>query len=116
MVCTALTNPIYLIVDGLDEVRYGPPRVAVLRFLQLLVDLDSHHVSVFITSRSEPDILDHFASFRAWLSIPVNQYAIADDIKRYVQQQLDRFPDPQRASAETKALITRKLCRDDNYM
>ncbi|KAK6365835.1 hypothetical protein LTR64_008671 [Lithohypha guttulata] len=111
-----LKEPLYLVLDGLDEVGYGPQRAEVVQLTQQLVALRQPQLHIFLTSRSEADILGYFEESEGWISLPADHYKISGDIKIYVEQELCRYPDLKRLPSNTKEMIRKRLCRRDNIM
>ena len=105
-----------MILDGIDEIPFGPPRTVVLTFMQKLVSKRLSHLHLLVTSRPEHDILKHLSEFNGWMSMAVPKGAIAEDIKRYVETDIERDPDLKDLPYATKDLIIEKLCGEDNCM
>jgi len=111
-----LKDHLYLVLDGLDEVEYGPRRGEVVELLHDLVALRQQHIHILLTSRSEPDITEYFDESEGWNSTPVNSHEIARDIKAYVDEELSRYPDLRKLSNNTKDMIRKRLCPGNNVM
>lgn len=111
-----LKDHLYLVLDGLDEVEYGPRRAEVVQLLHALVAPRQQNIHILLTSRSEPDIIGYFDQSEGWDSTPVDIHEIARDIKAYVDEELSRYPDLRKLSYNTKDMIRKRLCPSHNVM
>jgi len=74
------------------------------------------YLHVLVTSRPEPDILRYLNESKGWISMAVPKGAIAEDIKRYVKTDIQRYPQLKALPDAIKDLIIEKLCGEDNCM
>ncbi|BCR94675.1 uncharacterized protein AKAW2_11721S [Aspergillus luchuensis] len=102
---------IFLILDALDECPEAVNRKERSLLLPLLTGLQkkySDKIHIFVTSRPEPDIVDHLVECTA-LDIEENQ---GSDISAFVKDRVEALDD-RRAPKEVKAQIIQELLQDE---
>lgn len=101
----------FLILDALDECPEAVNRKERSLLLPLLTGLQkkySDKIHILVTSRPEPDIVDHLVECTA-LDIEENQ---GSDISAFVKDRVEALDD-RRAPKEVKAQIIQELLQDE---
>jgi uncharacterized protein YdcH (DUF465 family) len=102
-------SSLLLVIDALDECKYGPERTSLLNFLgnSLLSKLPSN-VKILITSRAEPDILEELNCFSP-SEISENDPNHQEDLKLYINSILTEFNNSFPSSLKKMSLSPEKL-------
>ncbi|KAK4441973.1 hypothetical protein QBC34DRAFT_314070, partial [Podospora aff. communis PSN243] len=114
---TVTTTPhTYLILDGIDEIPYGPQRAAVLRFLRALSDQKHPHLHVLASSRPERDIGDQAFFASHWKLTEITKQNIQADLGVYIINQIADTPSLKRQPMAIKMDLEDKLVRNAGGM
>ncbi|GLB14222.1 hypothetical protein AtubIFM61612_001647 [Aspergillus tubingensis] len=110
-VITAYKGTVFLIFDALDECPEAVNRKERGLLLSLLTEFQKRHgdkVHILVTSRPEPDIIEHLKECTA-IDIEQNQ---GSDISTFVKNRVEAL-DERRAPKEVKAQIIKELLQDE---
>jgi hypothetical protein len=102
-------EPIYLILDGLDEVPYGPDRVMILGLLGYLCRQAYAGLHLLLSSRPERDIECEIQANPGWNTFRYPLLGTQHDLSIYVIRQIDSTPKLVALSAQTKESIKDRL-------
>ena len=72
-------------------------------------------VRLLVISRSESDILGFFSQNPDWLSVAVDTAAISKDVKRLVEDELDKHSTLKALPEAIRGLILKRLAGADNF-
>jgi hypothetical protein len=107
----------YLIFDGLDELRHGAHREAVLGLIKDISKLPTYsQTHILVTSRAEKDISHQFSSMEGWLRYSMSRSKIRNDIALFVSDQISSYPKLNGLPDVTKSAIREKLVRGSKEM
>ena len=82
------TAPIFLVLDALDEVPYGPLRDKILDFLAELTKLNLRCLRILLTSRREGDISQRLLAMKACKPVTIDTHNVKEDIRQFVDHQI----------------------------
>jgi hypothetical protein len=102
-------NHVYMVLDGLDEIPYGPQRATVLRFLGLISRLSLRRLHILATSRQERDIEEVLLTYPGWNLLSILQTNVEKDLGIYVASQIAENQKLQAQPDSIKDEIRRKL-------
>lgn len=104
----------YLLIDALDELPLGSSREQIIGYLNELASMHIPNLHILATSRNESDISDGLHSWDPPLII--NKAKVAQDIKLYVTNEMQKDYDLSRQKETIKELIMHRLVDDGNGM
>ena len=111
------SSPVYLVIDALDEVMWENSREELLTFVGQLPAQATAQLRILVSSRNETDIRDEFGqSDSVWKDLPVSPKDVDQDIERYINKGINKYPVLKRQNHATKALIREKLIEKANGM
>ncbi|MCJ1388748.1 hypothetical protein MMC18_001597 [Xylographa bjoerkii] len=79
---------VYIIVDALDEIPFGPQRDKILDLFQILTTLDIPYLHMLMTTRYCSDIRSMLVDACKWDLLPIKQSVVERDIRTYVDKTL----------------------------
>jgi hypothetical protein len=82
----------YFILDGLDEIPYGPKRSRVLTFLDEISRLQNPQVHMIACSRQERDIESVLLSTPQWKPLRTSHADVEKDLDIYITSQIAADP------------------------
>ncbi|CAI6338880.1 unnamed protein product [Periconia digitata] len=104
------SQKVFLVLDALDEVTWGPQREDVLDFTYELSQNAAKGLQIVVSSRNDTDIRERFASPDTnWKNIPIQYQDVDHDIEKYINNHIEKYPSLKRQDAATKNLIREKL-------
>jgi archaellum biogenesis ATPase FlaH len=119
MLSAAAEQPIYIIVDALDECPnfsgIPTPREDVLKFLEDLVDLGQSNLHICVTSRQEVDIKYVLEPLASTLSLH-NEVGQMKDISDYVSNFVSTDRMMGRWRSAEKELVMKELSKKADGM
>jgi hypothetical protein len=102
-----------IVIDALDECNRNT-RIALFNFLEeVLLQEQGAVVKILISSRTEPDIYDAFGKSS---NLYINAEDNAEDIKRFVEEQIDKRLLRGKAEEELKGRVKKELCTKSQGM
>jgi hypothetical protein len=107
---------VFFVIDGLEEVPFGPDRDEVVGSLQSLRLLGLSHLHLLTTSRPETDLKMAFQESPSWPSCPIAKDEVNADIRIYVHNEIERHPRLRQISQPTKNSISERLSGKENGM
>ncbi|KUJ17138.1 uncharacterized protein LY89DRAFT_669553 [Mollisia scopiformis] len=110
------TRHTYIVLDGLDEVQYGPKRNAILKLLRMISALDLRQLHLLVSSRRETDIEVELLSIVRWQPLQVTQQNIEKDLNIFVTNQISESQKLRSQSELVKDEIKHKLVGGANGM
>ncbi|MCJ1263941.1 hypothetical protein MMC22_003812 [Lobaria immixta] len=99
-------SSITIIIDGLDECN-SQKRGDIFRYLVELLRLPGTVVKIFICSRNEPDIFESFGDLN---SLCIDASNNTEDIRRFVEQEVETRLLGGKADDGLKEMVKKKLC------
>jgi hypothetical protein len=102
-------NHSYIVLDGLDEVPYGPERSKILRLLKEVSALGYSRLHFLVCSRQEMDIRSALLSGAQWRSFSIPHANIEEDLDVYITKQISTSPKLQSQPENVKREIKNKL-------
>jgi hypothetical protein len=106
----------YIVLDGLDEVQYGPKRNAILKLLGEISTLELPRLHMLVSSRQEVDIEASLKSLPRWQPLKISQHDVELDLKIFVTNQISENQKLRDQSKPVKDEITQKLVGGANGM
>lgn len=103
------SNHSYIILDGLDEVPYGPERSKILRLLKEVSALEYSRLHLLVCSRQEMDIQSALLSGSRWRSFSIPHANVEEDLDVYITNQISTSPKLQSQPENVKREIKNKL-------
>ena len=85
---TPNTAPVFLVLDALDEVPYGPLRDNILDFLAELTRLKIRCLRILLTSRKEGDISERLLAMTTCKPVTIDPHNVREDIRLFVDHQI----------------------------
>jgi hypothetical protein len=82
----------YIILDGLDEIPYGPKRSGVLTFLDEISRLQNPQVHMIACSRQERDIESVLLRNTHWKPLTISHADVEKDLDIYITSQIAADP------------------------
>ncbi|KAL3483471.1 hypothetical protein BJX62DRAFT_244870 [Aspergillus germanicus] len=82
----------YIILDGIDEIPYGPKRSRVLTFLDEISRLQNPQVHMIACSRQERDIESVLLSSTQWKPLRISHADVETDLDIYITSQIAADP------------------------
>jgi hypothetical protein len=107
---------IYIVLDGLDEVQYGPKRNAILKLLKMISALDLAGLHLLVSSRRVTDIELELLSVERWQPLHITQQSIKRDLNIFVTNQILDSQKLRSQSELIKSKIKHKLVDGANGM
>jgi hypothetical protein len=107
---------IYIVLDGLDEVQYGPKRNAILKLLKMISALDLAGLHLLVSSRWVADIELELLSVERWQPLHITQQSIKRDLNIFVTNQILDSQKLRSQSELVKSKIKHKLVDGANGM
>jgi hypothetical protein len=102
-----------IVIDALDECNRNT-RIALFSFLEeVLLQEQGAVVKILISSRTEPDIYDAFGKSS---NLYINAEDNAEDIKRFVEEQIDKRLLRGKAEEKLKDRVKKELCTKSQGM
>lgn len=83
---------VYMVLDGLDEIPYGPDRTTLLRLLDQMAKSAYPLLHILVSSRPERDIEKEILGSRHWRTFPYSSGGARSDIGIYVANQIKLTP------------------------
>lgn len=99
-------SSVTIVIDALDECN-SKSRGDLFRFLWGLLKCQGTVVKVFVSSRNEPDIFEVFGNLE---NLYIEASHNAEDIKNFVEQEVDTRLLGGTAKDDLKELVKRTLC------
>jgi hypothetical protein len=119
MLSVAAQQPIYVIIDALDECPNSPgipnPREVVLDLLESLVNLDLPNLHICVTGRTEADIKDVLGPLATTISLH-DQIGHRRDISDYVSHFVSSDRMVRRWQSDQKELVVEGLSKKADGM
>ena len=112
MLCLPGQDPIYIIIDALDECPMSgipSPRGEILEVIRQVVDSDISNLHICLTSRPEPDIHDAFQLMSPCCMSLHDERGQVEDMATYVRWVIDLDPKIRKWRESDKALVTETL-------
>lgn len=106
-------NNIFVLIDALDELPHGKGRQDILIFFNELSLQRLPHLHVITTSRNESDISRGLSS---WTSISMDKKMVTEDIRLFVNNELDKDLQLSRQKPAIKSKILHRLVDEGNGM
>lgn len=100
---------VYIILDGLDEIPYGPDRTKLLRLLSQIAEKTYPLLHALVSSRPERDIEREILGNCHWSTFPYSSDGVRDDLAIYVANQIKLTPKLASLPDHTKEEIHEKL-------
>jgi hypothetical protein len=88
----AASGKTYIILNGLDEIPYGPKRSRVLKFLEEISRLQNPQVHMIACSRQERDIESVLLSNPQWKPFRISHANVERDLDIYITSQIAADP------------------------
>ena len=98
--------PIFLILDALDEVPYGPLRDVILDFIAELTKLKLRCLRILLTSRREGDISERLRAMTACKPVTIDPHDVKEDIRQFIDHQIARHWNLKMQPEEVKLQIS----------
>ncbi|KAL2694902.1 hypothetical protein Neosp_001491 [[Neocosmospora] mangrovei] len=105
----AQTPQVYLVLDGLDEIPYGPDRTTLLRLLDEMAKRAYPLLHILVSSRPESDIERGIVGSQHWRKFVYSAGGARDDLGIYVTNQIKLTPKLASLPDHTKEEIQQKL-------
>lgn len=109
-------SKVFLLVDGLDEIRDRGVRRDVTGFLNELCSLDTQKLRILATSRPEADILMSLRLERGWSARAIPKDRVRADIEIYVKHELTRHPELEDLDDSVRAELLSRLAGPKQVM
>lgn len=107
---------VYLLVDGLDEIRDRSVRRDVTGFLAELSSLRTATHSILTTSRPEADILTAIRADCGWRILPIPKHSVRADIEIYVKHELEKHAELADLEDEVRDELFARLAGPEQVM
>ena len=78
----------YIVLDGVDEVQYGPKRNAIIKLLRLISALGLPGLHLLVSSRREVDIETALTCLDRWQPLHITQQSVEMDLNIFVTNQI----------------------------
>lgn len=115
-VTDAAKRNVHIVVDGLDEVSFGPPRDAIITAIQDIAELRLAHVKLLIFSRPEDDISEAFHTKSQWKQQAIPRQDTNRDIETFVENEMARHSRLGTISEPSKSQIKSRLLESETNM
>lgn len=107
---------IFILVDGIDEIRDRSTRRGVTGYLNELCSLSSAQHRVLTTSRPEADVLAAFRADHGWRRLPIPKDSVRSDIELFVKHELERQPDLEDMDEGVRTKLLARLAGPEQTM
>lgn len=104
---------VYILIDGLDEVKRGPKRQEILSCFTELRSAGLCNVRMLSTSRPENDIL---GTLEHWNVLPIPSGQVRMDIELYIQREFEKQEQLQDLNEETQRQVIQRLAGPEQSM
>lgn len=100
---------VYIVLDGLDEIPYGPDRITLLRLFDEMAKRAYPLLHILVSSRPESDIERGIVGSQHWRKFVYSSGGAEDDLGIYVTNQIKMTPKLASLPDHTKHDIQEKL-------
>ena len=112
----AAIDHMYLLVDGLDEIRDRAVRRDVTGYLTELCSLAGAKHRVLTTARPEADILTSLRADRGWRVLPIPKDSVRADIQIYVKREVTRHDELDDLDDQVRQELLNRLAGPEQVM
>ncbi|EFX02179.1 major facilitator superfamily transporter [Grosmannia clavigera kw1407] len=106
---TVVSGATYLVLDGIDEIPYGPECEMVIQFLSQLAAHQHRRLHILVFSRPEWDIETSVVLSSSWTALRITSADIEPDVKTYVVNQIGLNHKLRKQPEHVKDDIVKKL-------
>ncbi|KAM0419078.1 hypothetical protein ACHAPT_012017 [Fusarium lateritium] len=107
---------VYIVLDGLDEIPYGPDRTMLLRLLYQIAENDYPLLHILISSRPERDIEKEILGNLHWKTVTYSSGGARGDLSIYVANQIKLTPKLASLPDQAKQDLQEKLVEGSGGM
>lgn len=107
---------VYLVIDAIDEVPFGPDRSEILEAIQDIASLKVGILRLLLISRPESDIRACLQRTGSWRSKEMPQDAMNGDISNYIDKAIAGDPRLRTLPSDVKIMITDRLVGHESGM
>lgn len=113
---TTFSGQVFVLVDGLDEIRDRTVRKHITGYLNELCRLETSRIRMLVTSRPEADFLTTLRADRGWQVLSIPRDKVRDDIEIFVTHELNKHAELEDLEESVQSEVLARLAGPDQAM